>query len=252
MALSNIDQMFIKAASIGDIDKVGKALASGADIHAEDDNAIRLAAQFGWRKTVALLLDRGADIHAENDYALIWAATNRHTETVRLLLNRGADIHANNDQALRMAGFNNQKEMILLLLRHGADPEVKGGEGTDLAEWLEQIKQETPAYFASGTPSREQCFSTDETGIKLNDKVLDACLTGQFSNLIGVPLVASANKADCPLFQEIWDKLPVEWQDSNQDIYMQFAKKGEVTPIVGHHTTAAQRDPATSGIVAGR
>jgi ankyrin repeat protein len=35
---------------------------------------------------VALLLDRGANIHADNDNALEWAAENRHTETVALLL----------------------------------------------------------------------------------------------------------------------------------------------------------------------
>ena len=45
----------------------------------------------------------GADIHANNDMALRWTAYNGHTGTVALLLDRGADIHANDDGALRLA-----------------------------------------------------------------------------------------------------------------------------------------------------
>ena len=62
-----------------------------------------MAAKNGHTETVKLLLDRGADIHAWNDYALRLAAENGHTETVKLLLDRGADIHAGNDYALRYA-----------------------------------------------------------------------------------------------------------------------------------------------------
>ena len=50
---------------------------------------------------VKLLLDRGANIHAQNDQALRWASEREYPEVVQLLLDRGADIHADYDGALR-------------------------------------------------------------------------------------------------------------------------------------------------------
>jgi hypothetical protein len=53
---------------------------------------------------IALMKENfGADIHVENDYALRWASTKGHLETVKYLVESGADIHAYNDAALRLA-----------------------------------------------------------------------------------------------------------------------------------------------------
>ena len=128
---------------------VNSALQHGADIHANHDGALRLAAGNGYTDTVKVLLDRGADIHAYDELALRWAAkyalelpsgrpqaalrpgakpsqaepsrAKTHAETVKLLLDRGADIHAEDDQALLNAAENGNTEIVKLLLDRGAD-----------------------------------------------------------------------------------------------------------------------------------
>ena len=40
----------------------------GADVHANDDYALRWAARFGHVNTVKVLLDKGAYVHAEDDF----------------------------------------------------------------------------------------------------------------------------------------------------------------------------------------
>jgi ankyrin repeat protein len=44
-----------------------------------------LASRYGHAEIVKLLLENGADVHAENDSALRWASERGHTEIVKLL-----------------------------------------------------------------------------------------------------------------------------------------------------------------------
>src|SRR3989344_2772907 len=69
---------------------------------------------------VQYLLDQGADIHAENDCALRWSAYNGHLPVVQYLLEHGADIHAKNDLALRWSAENGHLPVVQYLLIHGA------------------------------------------------------------------------------------------------------------------------------------
>lgn len=62
----------------------------------------RTPARIEYTETVRLLLDQGADVHAQNEAALRWAASNGHAETVRLLQDRDGDVH----KALRSAMAN--------------------------------------------------------------------------------------------------------------------------------------------------
>lgn len=71
---------------------------------------------------VKYLLDNGADIHTENDKALREASAEGKIKVVRLLLERGADIHANNDQALRLAARGGHLQVVKRLLEYGANP----------------------------------------------------------------------------------------------------------------------------------
>ncbi|GAH13109.1 unnamed protein product, partial [marine sediment metagenome] len=54
---------------------------------------------------VKIALQLGANIHAENDYALRWASDQGRLEVVRFLVDNGANIHAKDDEALRRASL---------------------------------------------------------------------------------------------------------------------------------------------------
>src|SRR5580704_11081624 len=53
------------------------------------------------KETFQLLIESGADVHADNDFALRRSAGNGHLEVVRLLIELGANVHADNNYALQ-------------------------------------------------------------------------------------------------------------------------------------------------------
>jgi ankyrin repeat protein len=98
---------------------VARLLAAGADVHAVDDWALRLAAQNGHDAVVARLLAAGADVHAYDDQALRLAAMHGHDVVVARLLAAGADVHAEDDFALRMAAIHGHDAVVVRLLAAG-------------------------------------------------------------------------------------------------------------------------------------
>ena len=123
MDQEELNAIFITAAKVGDLDTVKDLLQFGADIHANNDSALRLAARNGQTEMVQELLQptcgfiQGADIHAMNDGALKYAAENGHTETVQALLLRGANVHAEDYCALRYAAGNGHAKTLRVLLQ---------------------------------------------------------------------------------------------------------------------------------------
>ena len=63
------------------------------------------------------MLEQEADLHAERDYALRLAAENGHLEVVKYLI----DLHASEDGALRWAAANGRLKVVKYLLERGAD-----------------------------------------------------------------------------------------------------------------------------------
>ena len=53
---------------------VNVLLAAGANVHAQNDMALRVASKKGHVDVVQILLAAGADVHAQNDTALLWAS----------------------------------------------------------------------------------------------------------------------------------------------------------------------------------
>ena len=90
-------------------------VAHGANIHAADDEALRCSAQEGHLEVVKLLVTQGANIHADDDYALKWSAACGHLEVVKFLLTQGANIHANDDEALKNAASRKRNDVWQLL-----------------------------------------------------------------------------------------------------------------------------------------
>jgi ankyrin repeat protein len=67
------------------------------------------------------LIDGGADLQAQDDYALRWAAENGHLAVVEYLVNQGANIHAQDDYALRMAMKHEHLDVVEYLINRGAE-----------------------------------------------------------------------------------------------------------------------------------
>ena len=98
-----------------------RCLAAGADVHAEDDLALRRAAGGGYVEMVKILLAAGADVHADRDSALRSAAAAGHVEVVKAVLAAGADVRARNDYALCSAAEGGHVEVVKAVLAAGAD-----------------------------------------------------------------------------------------------------------------------------------
>jgi len=67
---------------------------------------------------VKYLLDTEADVHADNDHALRSASYNGHTDVVKLLLDAGANVHAAGYQALQWAINYKHDDVVKILQDH--------------------------------------------------------------------------------------------------------------------------------------
>jgi len=110
----------------------------GADIHSHDEFALRWASGKGHLGIVKILVEHNADVQAHENHALFWASGNGHVEVVRYLLECGADVHANGEYALRWASGCEQHEVVELLRKYGAKARSAGHE-----------EDEIGAHFAS-------------------------------------------------------------------------------------------------------
>ena len=104
----------VTAAATGMAELVEAALATGADIHYEDDLALRSAVFTGNNNVVKLLVEKGANIHAAGEEALLYAAKRRDDEVVALLLEKGAVI----DDMVRLHKRDLDRDCLETLDRH--------------------------------------------------------------------------------------------------------------------------------------
>jgi hypothetical protein len=66
-------------------------------------------------EAMELALQHGANVHADNDYALRWASDKGHLPVVQFLVQHGANVHADNDYALRWASRNGHLPVVQFL-----------------------------------------------------------------------------------------------------------------------------------------
>lgn len=155
-----------EAAEAGRENEVRRLLDDGADIHWQEDRALKMAALAGQGSTVKLLLERGASPHnPEMNHAMNLAADAGHcacveafldsgtgcsleeedgrllmhlfrksamkddTGMINLLLRRGKAIGTSKEEALRSAASRGNKKSVEVLLNAGADVEQDNGEG---------------------------------------------------------------------------------------------------------------------------
>jgi len=72
---------------------------------------ISIVSRRGMLRFVEYLIEAGADIHINNDEALRHATINRNLDIIKCLCDAGADIHAENDEALKNAIKYNYPEI---------------------------------------------------------------------------------------------------------------------------------------------
>jgi ankyrin repeat protein len=68
-----------------------------------------------------ILIENGANIHAQNEAAIRYSTNKNYFEIVKLLIINGADIHVNNDQIIRLFDGNKNVEMIKYLINFDID-----------------------------------------------------------------------------------------------------------------------------------
>lgn len=85
MGIMDLDNVLEIEARDGHTSRVKALLEAGADVHADNDEALRTAAWWGRTSTVKTLLENGADVHAKNDGALKWAKEMKRGDTIRVL-----------------------------------------------------------------------------------------------------------------------------------------------------------------------
>ena len=130
---ANDDEALRLASQNGHKDIVELLLKAGANIHGYDEYALIMSLDNGYKDVVELLLKAGANVHTSRDYPLRLASKNGYIDGVELLLKAGANVHANNDEALRMASLKGYKGIVELLLKAGANVHIKNDEALILA-----------------------------------------------------------------------------------------------------------------------
>jgi ankyrin repeat protein len=109
----DLDRQLIDALIIGKLDLVRHLIKDGANIHANDDKALRYASSCGHLNLVKEFVEKGANVHAKNDEALRWSAANNKLEIVKYLISKGADIHALGEYALIHASSSEMVEYLI-------------------------------------------------------------------------------------------------------------------------------------------
>ena len=120
------------------IEIVKLLLRAKADVHGNNDKALRWASHKGNIEVVKLLLEAGANVHTEDDEALRLASERGHYAIVKLLLEAGANVHADNDEALRKSFIKKNTNVVKLLLDYGAD-KSKMIDDKDIREMIEYV-----------------------------------------------------------------------------------------------------------------
>ena len=118
---SNVQKYLIDGSRNRRLDQAIISLNIGADIHADNDQALRLASEYGYLDIVKYLISAGANIHADDDYALRWASSNDHLDIVKYLISAGANIHGWDDGALRGASYHGHLDIVKYLISAGAN-----------------------------------------------------------------------------------------------------------------------------------
>jgi hypothetical protein len=121
-----LKKALIRSVDIGNVAMVRLLLASGADVHAQEDLALEIAIRGRHSTLVDVLLAAGADVTMGHraggpGWPLQFAANSGSVEIVRSLLRYGADPCGNNNSPVKLAIANGHLPVVKLLVDAGAN-----------------------------------------------------------------------------------------------------------------------------------
>jgi ankyrin repeat protein len=114
-----LDEYVLNAAATGDLNAVIRAVERGANIHTccgEEEAPLIVAAGNGHLNVISYLLAQGADVNAQDGEALISAAMDGHLSVVKYLVSQGADVNAQRGRALIIAAREGRLSVVRYLL----------------------------------------------------------------------------------------------------------------------------------------
>ena len=114
-----------RASNSNQLEMAKKFIERGADVHDQDEAALRTASTYGKTEIVKYLVELGADVRASNSEALIGASENGYLETVNFLIEKGADVQAQDNKALIRAARDGHTDVVKTLLEHGANAQAQ-------------------------------------------------------------------------------------------------------------------------------
>jgi ankyrin repeat protein/tetratricopeptide (TPR) repeat protein len=191
------NQQLLDAAENGQIQKLKKVIAQGADVNFKNkykETPLILACWKGHSACVKTLLDNGAKVNLRNSNgtpALGPATQAGHLKIIELLLAAGAPVNSriNNHggTALMLAAIHGHTDATVLLLNRGANVEAKNNDGT------------TPCMFASMNGRLNILKILHDNGANINARDIHGATPLMFSAVKGYSDIAQyliANGAD--------------------------------------------------------
>lgn len=142
------DEALIRASHSDNIDLVSVLLINGANVHAQDDDALCGASRNGNISIIKILLTNGANVHVKKDTPFRFACMENHFECASFLLTNGANIHAENDEALKKACFYDYYNIVELLLTNGAD--IHAVDISTILRVPHKVKNILPLFIKNG------------------------------------------------------------------------------------------------------
>ena len=119
--LRTLDLALYEAVGAGSVQAVEMLLDAGANMQPDhpdyESTALLHACYYGQADVAAFLIERGADVHADNEYALRRAVMHDKIDVVAVLIQHGADARVGNP--LQSC---TRDDIRALLIQHGARP----------------------------------------------------------------------------------------------------------------------------------
>jgi len=118
-----------------DLEIIKHIVKMGGDIHAREDELLMRMVDCGYMVIVKYLVEeQGADVGANDNNALLLAVKNQNMEMLEYLVERGVDVKARNNEALMRCMKIGNVEMFDYLTRKGANIKNRDDEAIEKLE----------------------------------------------------------------------------------------------------------------------